>query len=369
MLPRLQRGMLPDTPLMECLYRALSVKRAAGSLTEAKFVAWLCKQLPVTMIDEAGNIHIDTREGPQHRTMLTAHTDTVHRSGGENIVRYDDTDRTRIVLRADPGSGECLGADDGAGVALIYHMILNGFKGYAVLFRQEEVGGVGSSWLAENMPQALEGIDRCISLDRAGGHDVITHQGGKRCCSDAFADALAAALTTDSMSLCYAADSTGVFTDSANLTRIVAECTNLSVFYTTQHGDGEWQDVTFLQQLAEQLVTVAWDDLPVERKPFEVEKNGMKMSGHWSAAPGTQFDAFDEFLMDALYNAVDGKFAELRGIIAQHLMPEDSGQALPHIRVANVHSALLEAYADGLLAGDYDTYQILDILAQDCLVN
>jgi hypothetical protein len=169
--------------------------------------------------------------------------------------------------------------------------------------------------------------------------------------------------------MAFLADSTGVFTDSANLTRIVAECTNCSTGYFAQHGDGEWQDVTFLQQLAEQLVTVAWDDLPVERKPFEVERNGMKMSGHWSAAPGTQFDAFDEFLMDALYNAVDGKFAELRGIIAEHLMPEDSGQALPHIRVANVHSALLEAYADGLLAGDYDTYQILDILAQDCLVN
>jgi hypothetical protein len=84
-----------------------------------------------------------------------------------------------------------------------------------------------------------------------------------------------------------------------------------------------------------------------------------------------EFDEFlvDEFLVDALHDAAEGREAELRGIIAEHLLPEDSRQALPHIRVANVHSALLEAYADGLMAGDYDTYQILDILAQDCLIN
>jgi hypothetical protein len=367
-LPMLTANDVPNTTLMQTLYRACSARRAAGSLTEGQFVAWLCARLPVTLIDEAGNIHVDTRNGPHNRTMFTSHTDTVHREGGANAIRLDTSNPLAIKWRADNGS--CLGADDGAGVALMVHMIEAGVKGLFVFFRGEEVGGVGSSWLAENMPQALEGIDRCISLDRAGGHDVITHQAGGRCCSDSFADALAAALTTDDMSLCYAADSTGVFTDSANLTRIVAECTNLSVFYTSQHGDGEWQDVTFLQQLAEQLVAVAWDDLPVERNPHEGTRNGKNnFPAHWSAAPGTQFDAFDEFLMDALYNAVDGKFAELRGIIAEHLMPEDSGQALPHIRVANVHSALLEAYADGLMAGDYDTYQILDILAQDCLVN
>ena len=51
---------VPNTPLMHCLYKALSMRRASGSRTEAEFVGWLCNRLPVTMIDEAGNIHIDT---------------------------------------------------------------------------------------------------------------------------------------------------------------------------------------------------------------------------------------------------------------------------------------------------------------------
>jgi hypothetical protein len=182
-----------------------------------------------------------------------------------------------------------------------------------------------------------------------------------------FGTALATALTPEDFSMAFLMDNTGVFTDSANLTRIVAECTNLSVGYTAQHGDDEWQDVTFLQQLAAQLVTVAWDDLPVMRKTFEMERNDQKMLAQ--QRDSFKIDSFDECLMDALYDAMDDSSAELRGIIAEHLMPEDPRQALPHIRVANVHSTLLEAYADGLMAGDYDTYQILDILAQDCLIN
>jgi hypothetical protein len=103
------------------------------------------------------------------------------------------------------------------------------------------------------------------------------------------------------------------------------------------------------------------------RKTFEMERTDQKMLAQ--QRDSFKIDSFDECLMDALYDAMDDSSAELRGIIAEHLMPEDPRQALPHIRVANVHSTLLEAYADGLMAGDYDTYQILDILAQDCLIN
>jgi Peptidase family M28 len=367
-LPLLTADDVPNDKLMQTLYRACSVRRASGSLTEGQFVAWLCARVPVTLIDEAGNIHVDTRTGSHNRTLFTSHTDTAHHDGGANAIRLDTSNPLAIKWRADEGS--CLGADDGAGIALMVHMIEAGVKGLFVFFRGEEVGGVGSSWLANNIPHSLADIDRCVSLDRAGYSDVITHQAGERCSSDTFGIALATVLTPEDFSLAFLADSTGVFTDSANLTRIVAECTNLSVGYAAQHGDGEWQDVTFLQRLAAQLVTVAWDALPVERKPFEVEKNG-KNKGAYPAYWDDTFkiDAFDEFLIDALYDAVDASSAELRGIIAEHLMPEDPSQALPHIRVANVHSTLLEAYADGLRAGEYDTYQILDILAQDCLVN
>lgn len=330
-LPLLTPDDVGDTTIERVLYRACSTQRAAGTMSEATFVAWLCNRLPVSMIDGAGNIHVDLRQGPMHRTMFTSHTDTVHYSGGPNAIRLDTTDPTRTIWRADKDS--CLGADDGAGVALMMHMISHCVPGLYVFFREEESGGIGSRWLAKELPQSLEGIDRCVSLDRAGMHDVITHQAGDRCCSDAFAGALADALTTDDLSMCYVQDSSGVFTDSANLTHIVAECTNLSVGYADQHGDGEWQDVTFLKALGSALVKVEWDGLPVERDPKETN------------VPATFEYLSDEemYLVDALYSAGSGDYSILRGIVSVWVMPEDPDTARRFIDPRRLDD---EAYAD-----------------------
>jgi hypothetical protein len=277
-LPMLTDMDVPSTTLMQTLHRMVRTRRAGDSMAEARCVAWLANRLPVTMIDAAGNLHVDMRQGPQHRTMFTCHTDTVHRQGGPNNIRLDTSNPLSVKWRAD--EGHCLGADDGAGIALIMHMIDHGVPGYYMFFRGEESGGVGSQWLAKYMPHALKDVDRCISFDRADYADVITHQAGGRCCSDEFADALAQALTADDLSLVYMPDSTGVFTDSANLTDIIPECTNLSVGYKHQHGDGEWQDVTFLQALASALVNVRWDDLPVRREPGEDDVTTVKLTGN-----------------------------------------------------------------------------------------
>lgn len=245
------------------LANAVTLKRGHGSLTEAAYVAQLCSLLPVTCIDEHGNIHIDTRTAPEHRTLLTAHTDTVHRTGGKNAVKVDrESEPGQEFWRA---HGAALGADDGAGIALVCHLIDHGFKGYAVLFRGEEVGGIGSKGLAESQPELLQEFDRAIAFDRAGYYDVITHQSGDRCASDEFAQALADQinLAGDFM---FCPDAGGVYTDTAEFTHLIAECTNLSVGYFRQHGDGEYQNVTFLQKLAEALLTVNWDSLPVVRK-------------------------------------------------------------------------------------------------------
>ena len=138
-LPLMTAMDVPSTVLMQTLWRALQVKRPAGSREEAAFVAWLVNRLPVTLIDEAGNIHVDTRTRPLSRTMFTAHTDTVHHSAGVNTIRIDRTDPARVLWRADKDA--CLGADDGAGVALLMHMLDAGVAGYYVFFRGEEIGG------------------------------------------------------------------------------------------------------------------------------------------------------------------------------------------------------------------------------------
>lgn len=254
------------TQLMRTLTRALTTKRGYGGIGEAEFVAWLSCRLPVTMIDGAGNLHIDTRtDAALQRTLLTAHTDTVHHKEGDNFIRIDgESDPGQIIWRAD---GDALGADDGAGVALIHHLIVSGFKGYSILFRGEECGGIGSKWLADTMPELLRQFDRAIAFDRAGYYDVITSQAGGICASGEFAQALSDQLNTAMPDFFYCPDSTGVYTDTAEFIGLIPECTNLSVGYKQQHGDQEWQNITFLKQLATALTSIDWEALPVTRKP------------------------------------------------------------------------------------------------------
>jgi hypothetical protein len=388
-LPYLTDADVPTSVLMQTLWRACRVKRPDTGEGEARFVAWLANRLPVTMIDGAGNVHVDTRKGPQHRTMFTAHTDTVHRRDGENLIRLDTTDPRSIKWRADAGS--CLGADDGAGVALLMHMLDEGVPGYYVFFRGEECGGTGSTWLAQEMPTVLDELDRCISFDRADYMDVITHQAGERCCSDEFAKALADALTTDDLALAFVADSTGVFTDSANLTREIAECTNVSVGYKHQHGDGEWQDVSFLVLLAAQLVLVPWDDLPVKRDPLVFDTDAYASwgvsyldtradsTGQYDVAKKTNVylrnkcdtsNAFyKEILVEALYDAYAGSYINIKQLVAEYAIPDDPDSAYPFINPFVIKPEKYDSLATELDNGTKEYQTVLDWLYERLVVN
>lgn len=356
-LPMLTDMDVPGTLLMQTLYKALRMRRASGSQTEAQFVAWLANRLPVSMIDEAGNIHVDLRRSEMDATMFTAHTDTVHREGGVNAIRIDRTDPKKILWRADEGA--CLGADDGAGIALMHHMISEGVAGYYIFFRGEECGGIGSKWLARHMPTLLAKFDACVSFDRADYADVVTHQWNGRCCSDKYADALAAALSTETE--WFMPDITGVFTDSANMQDDIPECTNLSVGYKNQHGDGEWQDVTFLAKLADNLVKVPWNSLPIERDPLEVEYVGknVPLSG-WAK----QYAPVEDDLMDALADAQQGKYHMLRGLVAAHLLPDTPEDALKYVDPSRLTTENYAHYEHELALLNMIDAEVLDELVE-----
>lgn len=338
-LPQVKAENVPKTVLMQVLYKALTLRRASGSATEAEFVAWLANRLPVSMVDLAGNIWVDLRTSPSHRTLFTAHSDTVHRAGGVNVV-LDDGD----IWRA--GEGHCLGADDGAGIALMAHMISEGVPALYGFFRGEEVGGIGSSWAAENMPEVFKDIDRCISFDRAGYSDVITHQ-GSRCCSDEFGLALADALTTEDLTLAYSTCDTGVFTDSANFTSLVPEGTNAGVGYFRQHGDSEYQNVVFLRLLAEQLVKVSWDSLPTKR-----DTKAADLNSNWAGIFDADGYAKSEYkltkldLRIALEDSLAGYKAYLQEILKDSLF-ELTGFVL-HDKFPNMGKRFLQAQLEML---------------------
>lgn len=344
------------TTLMNTLDTALSLKRQHGSETEALFVAWLIKQVSPTMIDGGGNIHVCLGSS---RTIFTSHTDSVHRSEGANTIRKTDTHWY--------GTDAALGADDGCGIALMLHMIANSIPGRYIFFRGEECGGIGSSWLAAEMPDMLSRYDRAIAFDRAGLGDVITFQAGGRCCSDVFAEALADEMNQDG--LMYMPDQTGVFTDTANFIKLIPECTNLSVGYAHQHGPKEELNLRHFLSVAAVVTKIDWEALPTSRDPKVKEVkapysiSGWSYKGHHSSAfddwlegvspnAATAADdlvleddedaAAEQAVLDAICMAYDGHFGDLIDLMAMYAYPEDPDLAKRHIHVRDLTETRLD---------------------------
>lgn len=250
--------------IQQNLFKLLRTRRPHYGAGEAQIAAWIAAKFPITAIDAAGNLHFDLRRNKTNKTLFVAHLDTVHRKDGFNVVKQDGH-----IWRAD--GVEVLGADDGAGVAILLHMIENQVPAYFCLTRGEEVGGLGARYLADQQPALLKQFKRAIAFDRKGYDEVITHQAGVRCASDKFAETLSTWLSTEDFSLAFAPSADGVYTDTAEFTEIIPECTNISCGYFLQHTGKEYQDVRFLEQLANRCLTVNWDKLPTKRNPLEYE--------------------------------------------------------------------------------------------------
>jgi len=257
-----------DSLLMKTLTFMLSTKRPHEGSGEYNALGWLLLHKPSYVswyFDATGNLHMSNVKDKTHRTLFVAHVDTVHHADGINKIKMTDT-----VWYA---QGSQLGADDGAGVAMLMHLMHAGVPGHYVFTRGEECGGVGAKALADD-DRFLRRFDRAIAFDRRGTTSVITHQGFGRCCSDVFAEALSAQLMTHCDELMYMPDDTGVYTDTAEFTGIIPECTNISVGYQREHSHEEAQSILHLQALAEACMQVQWDELPTVRDPNEFDEPG-----------------------------------------------------------------------------------------------
>jgi hypothetical protein len=341
-----------NTILYKTLARALSMMRPHNSEGTKRLTDWLetsARTLPNAMIgrDAIGNLHVDTRLNPSNRTLFVAHVDTVHRKEGPNKIR-----KTATHWHAD---GAALGADDGAGVAMLMHLLHSGVPAYYVFTQGEECGGIGATWLADNWKDGLAKFDRAIAFDRRGIDSVITHQGRGRCCSDAFGDALSAALNED-MTLMYLPDNSGVYTDTAEFIDIIPECTNISVGYYSEHSDKESIDIIHFQELAKRVARIDWDALPTDRDPTVRESKwgsyyaadyaswGEWNRNGWGATSVSSVDRdggntyhhltddgddewMREELRDALYDAMAGSKQWLIELLCESVYPEDPEMA------------------------------------------
>jgi hypothetical protein len=242
--------------------------RPAKSASEEAFIAQWIDTLPNVTSDAFGNRIVSIGVTPS--VLWSSHTDTVHRTAGKQRVTYDNG---YAFVPPSEKQSTCLGADCCAGVWLMREMILTNVQGLYVFHREEEIGGNGSSYIAKNTPSLLSGIKAAIAFDRKGHEDVITHQGGVRTASKAFAVSLASQLNVGPSDDCfkYKPNDGGTFTDTSNYTDLVGECSNVSVGYENTHSSSEFLDVFHLLALRDALIDLDVSALVIERKPGEVE--------------------------------------------------------------------------------------------------
>lgn len=211
--------------------------------------------LPGCTVDKAKNRIVRIGTAP---ILWSSHTDTVHKTDGKQKLLYG----AGLLTLADGEKRNCLGADDSAGVWLMRQMILRGVEGLYIFHAGEEVGGIGSSYIADHTPGILDGIKYAIAFDRKGTNGVITEQFFSPCCSDKFAQQLC-----DLLSMGHVLDNTGTFTDTHNYVAIIPECTNLSVGYSGAHSASEALNVPYIAALLERLCTVDFTNLVAYRTP------------------------------------------------------------------------------------------------------
>lgn len=254
------------------LVKMLTYKRPDGTWSEQEYIDKYIAPV-ADHIDGAGNYHVTIGENPS--VLFSSHTDTVHRKAGYQSVYYDKKTDALKAQRSD-----CLGADDTTGNWLMLAMIEKQIPGLYIFHRGEECGGIGSSWIADNTPELLADIDHAIAFDRKGTEDIIATQGAE-CCSLTFAKQFAGMLGTEWK------PAHGIFTDTANYTHLVSECTNISVGYYHQHTAREYQLVKFAQTLRDKLLAFDWHKLDAHREPVDqwsiYDNYDSKGYGGWSA--------------------------------------------------------------------------------------
>ena len=206
-------------------------------------------------------------------------------------------------------SSTILGADDKLGCYIMCRMMKEGISGLYVFHVGEEAGGVGSSYLASERKELFTDIDYCVAFDRKGYNDVIHRQSGGECCSTQFASAVCDAMNAYLPPKEQAEPSSlGSFTDSANYTELIAECTNLPVGYFDQHTSSEYFDLEWLERYAiPAYINMPWTDLPVKRNPVK------KFNNLWSGYSGNRnrnYGRYDFFDNDEMYNKrFDNRFS------------------------------------------------------------
>lgn len=295
--------------------KILSYKRSAWTPGEDAMINDIFEEYHHTF-DDFGNIYIEVDTGS--RVLWSCHTDTVHNAKNCNLGNhlqkvepffYEDT----IILglsKKNRRAGMCLGADDGCGIFLMLEMIDAGVPGTYVFHRAEEIGCLGSSYIADNNKHFLSSFDYAIAFDRQDKNEIITEQSFGITASDRFAESLAAELKSKNEKLSFFPSAFGVLTDTNSYAEIIPECTNVGVGYNNQHGPTEIVDFVHMVKLRDALVDFDESSLVVDRDPHDKSNKSWNYYGYssdWDYSGKKTYDAWDEDYYDSPRSSNDPK--------------------------------------------------------------
>ena len=220
-------------------------------------------------VDSVGNVYAFSGCGPTRgdlngEVLFTAHMDSVHNDHPVIIeeAKIVDFSRSRVPVMgwslAEGCQQSALGADDKVGVRILLHLIKHGVRGLFLFTVSEEVGCVGARHAAKSFKEGM--VKYAICFDRKDTTSVITAMGGTTCCTDDFAQAI-----IDGLGMGHVKDRGGSTTDTKSFSAVTGNFTNISAGYYHEHGKTEWLDIGYVKRLMENVITVDWSDLPVEK--------------------------------------------------------------------------------------------------------
>lgn len=219
-----------------------------------------------------------SKDGVLSNTLFVAHYDTVD----SDLIRERKLQAEGSLADADlykavhivngvamlkdkdaPNAATCLGADDGAGLAVMLWLMEQGVLGGYCFTTGEECGGIGAGNITQHAQPFLKQYTHAIEIDRRGFSEVIISQGMGDCASEEFGKWLVQQLTDGEFA--FAPSELGSYTDVATFAEIIPECVNLAAGYINAHSQAEQVYLPYLDFLGEKLKGIDFTQAPLKR--------------------------------------------------------------------------------------------------------
>lgn len=251
--------------------------------------------------DGYGNIYV-TKGKAKSYPCIVAHTDTVHSIIEDSAYKVLKLGTTLYAMDAATGCQTGIGGDDKVGIFVALHALKYYKNVKVVLFRNEEIGHIGSTYSIKNNKEFYKDCNFVIECDRKGNADFITKSGGHDICSAEFIKATAPIVKEHRYK-----KTTG---NSSDIDTLVSEgigisCINLSSGYWRPHLDNEIvviDDVEDVIKLVDDIVK----KLGNTRFEFKYKKPAFNFSNY-----GTGTYNFGTFKLSKKLSTYDSRYRRI----------------------------------------------------------